>query len=254
MSKSFDYDRSNVSAVYDTSRALPRSVIDLWLDAIAELIDHDVNKVLDLGCGTGRFSIPLANRFSAEVLGVDPSSKQLDIAHSSVGANDSVTFLQGTADNIPLQQSVDLVFLSMAYHHIPEKQKALSEIARVIVPGGSFVIRNATVEDIDHNVLFDFFPEAREIERDRMPTMENLLSEVEQAPFRLVKSTPLHQRFASSYMEYYEKISQRGLSALRMISDEQFNDGLSQFRRFCEKQKSDKAVVERFHLFVFARS
>ena len=254
MSKPFDYDRSNVDAVYDKSRALSSSTIDLWLDAIAASIDHEVHSILDLGCGTGRFSVPLARRFSAKVLGVDPSSKLLDVARSSVGTTEEVTYLEGTAQDIPLQVGVDLVFMSMVYHHLSDKRKACSEIARVTVPSGYLVIRNATVEDIDHNELFHHFPEARRIERERMPAASRLVSEVEQAPFRLLQNMAIHQSFASNYHEYYEKVSRRGLSALQMISDEQFNDGLARFRRFCEKQKSNKAVLERFHLFLFERT
>jgi predicted RNA methylase len=46
--------------------------------------DFQGNSVLDLGCGTGRFAEPLAQYFSARIIGIDPSIKMLTTARENI--------------------------------------------------------------------------------------------------------------------------------------------------------------------------
>lgn len=254
MPESFDYDGSNVDEVYDTARALSNEVIELWLDALASSMNRKIEKILDLGCGTGRFTAALAKKFSAKVTGVDPSFKLLKVARERDATEKRITYLVGTAESIPCTEPFDLIFMSMVYHHLPDTGQALAEMARLLSPSGILAIRNATAEDIDYNELFQFFPEARRIEQERMPAADHLILEVEKGPFRLLNNVTVLQRFASDYREFYNKIRKRGLSAFQMISDDDFQKGLNVFKRYCKAQKKDKTVHERFHLFVFERT
>src|SRR5436190_22356440 len=71
-----DYDATEIPAGYDRGRDHGPEVLDLWMNAIAShLGGQSINTILDLGCGTGRFSEALAIRFDAEVIGIDPSKK-----------------------------------------------------------------------------------------------------------------------------------------------------------------------------------
>lgn len=76
-----DYDLTNIPAGYDRGRDHGPEVLDLWMNAVeSHLEGQTVTRILDLGCGTGRFSEGLAVRFSAEVIGLDPSTKMLERA------------------------------------------------------------------------------------------------------------------------------------------------------------------------------
>ena len=63
----------------------------------------------------------------------------------------------------------------------------------------------------------------------------------------------LEQVFAQNYQEYYEKIGKRGLSALALISDKDFESGLKGFKRYCEQKPMNTKVCEGIHLFVFQK-
>lgn len=79
-----DYDRTSIPAVYDRGRDHGPEVLNLWMTVIESHVDGgSVGTILDLGCGTGRFSEGLASRFGARVVGVDPSEKMLDQARGS---------------------------------------------------------------------------------------------------------------------------------------------------------------------------
>jgi ubiquinone/menaquinone biosynthesis C-methylase UbiE len=111
------------------------------------LIDKYVkekDKVLDLGCGNGRFS-----EFFLDYLGVDSSQELIDIAREN---NPSKNFLVADALNLPLtDQSFDLIFSVSVLHHIPSKRlrsKFLQESKRVLKPGGTMIL---TVWDLWSN-------------------------------------------------------------------------------------------------------
>lgn len=105
-------------------------------------------KVLDFGCGIGG-SMPYFQRLlpSAELTGVDVSEKSLDIARTRFPGLASYRSFDGRV--LPFgSDTFDVVFTACVFHHIPEEQHVslLSEIRRVLTPGGIFFI-------FEHNPL-----------------------------------------------------------------------------------------------------
>src|SRR5438874_10204329 len=70
-----DYDKQ--SAVYDKGRTLPPEAIAQWMVTARRHAGDGVQRILDLGCGTARFSAALADAFDADVVGLEPSSGML---------------------------------------------------------------------------------------------------------------------------------------------------------------------------------
>jgi hypothetical protein len=71
--------------------------------------------------------------------------------------------------------------------------------------------------------------------------------------FALISHRTIQQLFASSYAEYFEKISRRGLSALIAISDEAFQSGLQRFQHWANMQSRGQPVYEPVDLFIFQK-
>lgn len=99
--------------------------------------------ILDVGCGTGVFLEVLKQKYpNVKAVGVDPDKKALKIACKRL-ADEGIELKESFAESLPLgDQSVDIVFSSLAFHHMPSviKQKAIQEIHRVLRPGGKVVI------------------------------------------------------------------------------------------------------------------
>lgn len=98
--------------------------------------------VLDYGCGNGDFSIKIATR-GAHVFGIDISSKLIEQARASaaeVGCKSgTVEFLVGDANHTQFRDATfDYVVGNGTLHHL-DLEKALTEIARVLKPGGKAV-------------------------------------------------------------------------------------------------------------------
>src|SRR5215207_5763516 len=97
-----DYDKTDIPAGYDRARDHGPEVTALWMNAIATYLGgYPVKRILDLGCGTGRFSEALAARFNADVIGLDPSLKMLELAREKQ-RDERVQYQHGHAETIPL--------------------------------------------------------------------------------------------------------------------------------------------------------
>ncbi|HYH85452.1 MAG TPA: class I SAM-dependent methyltransferase [Pyrinomonadaceae bacterium] len=248
------YVEIETASRYDSARALLQQTMTLWLEALKSSIPEDaVKKILDLGCGTGRFSAALGEAFGCGVVGVEPSAAMLDVAKSRSAPN--VEWRRGEAESIPLaNESVDLVFMSQVFHHFAEPRQALQEIGRVLTPAGYLAIRNGMREQNAELEWLRFFPEAVEIENKRTPSRQEITELVCAQSFELISQRTIRQLFASSYEEYCEKISRRGLSALIAISDEAFQSGLVRFRHWANSQPRDLPVYEPVDLFIFQKN
>jgi SAM-dependent methyltransferase len=100
--------------------------------------------VLDLGCGTGRFTIAVA-RAGHRVTGVDPAAASLDVARAKPGA-ELVTWIEGSAQDIAdLADLADAAFdRAFLTSHVAQFlvddgawRATLTALARVVVPGGT---------------------------------------------------------------------------------------------------------------------
>jgi ubiquinone/menaquinone biosynthesis C-methylase UbiE len=109
----------------------------------------------DLGCGTGLVSSALAP-FVARVIAVDSSAAMLQAARKRLHGFDNIDLRRGELEALPVDDAkLDAATLMLVLHHIPEPPRALTEVARVLKPGG-------------HAVIVDMLPHDRESYRQQM--------------------------------------------------------------------------------------
>jgi SAM-dependent methyltransferase len=225
------------------------------MDAVARHVPEDgVSRIIDVGCGTGRFIGGLARRYSAKVYGLDPSRKMLSVACREV-REPKAALLQGRAEALPFRAAcIDLAFLSMSYHHIAGKDEAAEELRRVLRPQGSVVIRTATRELMDTYLWGRFFPSALELDIARTPSRGEIPNTCARHGLALQGHEVLDHPFAGNLGEYADKIGMRGLSPLRMISDGEFDEGMRALRKHCSAHDSGEPISEKIELFVFGNA
>jgi SAM-dependent methyltransferase len=101
-------------------------------EAIDWLLPRGARNVLDLGAGTGKLTVRLVER-GLDVIAVDPIPEMLEVLSNSLPETPA---LLGTAEEIPLpDDSVDSVLVAQAWHWF-NPERAITEIARVLRPGG----------------------------------------------------------------------------------------------------------------------
>jgi len=109
------------------------------LRALAGLLDSE-EVVGDLGCGTGQVSQWLAP-FSDRIIAVDASMEMLRAARERLSGHRHVEIRQGSLEKLPIQNAeLDVAFLLLVLHHVPEPKRALAEAARALKPGGRLLI------------------------------------------------------------------------------------------------------------------
>jgi ubiquinone/menaquinone biosynthesis C-methylase UbiE len=96
-------------------------------------------RILDIGCGTGRLLRKAALRWPAAKLGgVDPAAGMVTEARRLTPQAD---FQVSLAESIPLpDDSVDLVLSTMSFHHWQDQGQGVKQVGRVLHPGGIFVL------------------------------------------------------------------------------------------------------------------
>jgi len=93
---------------------------------------------IDIGCGSGAFSERIVERCApAAVQGIDPSEGQLAFARTRSAAR-FAQFRQGDAMALPFADaSFDVAVMALVIFFVPDPVKGLSEMARVLRPGGT---------------------------------------------------------------------------------------------------------------------
>lgn len=98
-----------------------------------------IRQVLDIGTGTGDFISILKETFpEANIFGVDPNTESLESARKNYP---DVFFSEMTADKLDFPDfSFDVASISMALHHLPDVQKSLHEMQRIVKPNGWIIV------------------------------------------------------------------------------------------------------------------
>jgi demethylmenaquinone methyltransferase/2-methoxy-6-polyprenyl-1,4-benzoquinol methylase len=136
-----------IAARYD----LVNRVISLGIDqswrrkTVRALALEPGHRVLDLATGTADLAIQVARTEpGVVVVGLDPSSKMLEVGRAKVERGElsaRVTLVQGDAQALPFETgSFDSVCIAFGIRNVPDRGKALREMARVTRPGGHIAI------------------------------------------------------------------------------------------------------------------
>ena len=247
-----NYDDSKIPEVYNRGRDHGPAFLKQWMDVLAFHFNGlPVRDILDLGCGTGRFSPALAAQFDANVFGLDSSRKMLNEAKDRI-ANDRVCYACGTAEAIPLRaESVDVIFISMVFHHFTDPNGVALECRRVLRKHGRLCLRTASAEQIPAYPYLPFFPTSRILLDQRLPSIAFQRAVFQSAQFRVLFEGLIRQQIAQDFSEYADKLSLRADSILRDLNDADFESGLDVVRSHAASPQGKRPVVEPIDFIVF---
>jgi ubiquinone/menaquinone biosynthesis C-methylase UbiE len=100
------------------------------------IVPAATGRVLEIGIGSG-LNLPLYSPSVLHVVGLDPSPRLLEMARGAQRRNLPVDFIEGSAEGIPLEKaSIDTVVTTWTLCSIPDADRALREMHRVLKPAG----------------------------------------------------------------------------------------------------------------------
>ena len=202
-------------------------------------------RVLDVGCGTGRLAVALAER-GARVWGVDPSEAML--AEAKAHAEGKIALKRASAEALPFKDGWFEAMVFRLVIHLLDRPRAFVEAARVLAPGGRIVIATFAPESLGRFWVSRVFPAIVDIDRARFPTEEDLKRELTGAGFEHARTRRLPQSGRLGREDALERIRGRYISTLRMLDEEALVQGLAR----AERELSDVVEDEREWLVVVA--
>jgi arsenite methyltransferase len=142
---------------YDSEiiEALPETVINSYCGVGNPFTIGTINEgetVLDIGCGSGVDTIFAAKMTgpAGKVVGIDLMPEMLQRAKENLkSANlDNVTYQEASADKLSFpDENFDVVISNGVFNLVPDKARALSEVFRVLKPGGRLMIADQILID-----------------------------------------------------------------------------------------------------------
>jgi len=138
MEKVNDYDKFAEKRHYEVTKGMKKSLKFAEKPMMISMLPNiKGKKVLMLGCGTGEEKLILEKYSPSKLVGIDISSKSIEIAKASY---DDCEFYVGNMLELPFQEEeFDFIYSSLAVSHIEDKDKVFKEIYRVLKPNGAFL-------------------------------------------------------------------------------------------------------------------
>lgn len=194
----------NIGISYDSTRKADEYIVN----RIIEFLDLPFgSKVVDIGCGTGNYTIALQQK-GFNMCGVDCSQEML---RKAIVKCSTVEWVLSKAEDLSLNnQTFDGAICTLAIHHFDSIKAAFSEIYRVMRKG-KFILFTCSHEQLRHYWLYEFFPDVIEQITTYMPDISVVSETLISAGFTVDTIEPyfisddLQDNFLGSQKRHPEK-------------------------------------------------
>jgi len=199
---------------------------------------HNASKVLEVGCGTGRW-LRLLNELGCEYAGFDYSAGMLAIAREQLDGD----IREGSAESLPWgDASFDCVQIVNAFHHFPEKEASLREAYRVLKPGGAILLIGLDPhEESGSWFIYDYFPEALKADLVRYPSRAQQVEWLGNVGFEEpATATAEPVKFSVTYETAMEQgiLNHSFTSQLTVLTEDEYAAGMDRIRNAAKADNS----------------
>ncbi len=175
------YDR--IGRTYDTTRKADPDI----MRCLARLLNfHIGSRYLDVGCGTGNYTVALQN-LGAKMCGLELTSTMLAKARLK---SDRVHWIQGNVESMPFpDRCFDGAIATVTIHHWKSLRPGFDEIFRTM-RAGRFVIFTGDHAQMNGYWLKEYFPRAIDASLQQMPSAASVVQELTLAGFTDIGTEP----------------------------------------------------------------
>lgn len=240
MPREVDYD-GEIAEAYERGRSLSAEALSTWRAAVEPHIPA-AGAIVDIGAGTGRFARPLSTVSQTKVIAVEPAT---GMRSARADADADVAWVAGSAEALPLSAaSTGLAWSAFTTHYL-DLDQAAAEIARVLRPGGRALIWHAFPDVFDDLEWFRWFPTARAIDEQRMPSASSVERAFESRGLEFAGRSDHAMQITPDLAALSDRLAHRSISTLRLIPDDEFHDGLARLRAAVANHKYAGPVMVR---------
>jgi ubiquinone/menaquinone biosynthesis C-methylase UbiE len=190
-------ERAPASTLPDLANRAQEATTEYHLEALGLTAEEHL---LDIGCGAGAPAVQMARRSGGRVTGINVSRGQLAQATEraqAAGVADRVSFQYGNALALDFaDESFDAATAIEVFAHLSDRQRAFNEAARVLRPGGHFLVSEFTLRGTPTPDLLAAFQHTWESALPGTPAQTMEMAQI--AGFELVKAESMTQNTALS--------------------------------------------------------
>ena len=194
---------------------------------------------LDIGCGTGNYTIALADK-GLLFTGIEPSEAMLFEARKK---STSINWINGTAESIPLPDSFfDGAIATLTLHHWQSIEQGFAELFRVLKPDGKFVVFTSLPEQMQGYWLNHYFPQMLNTSIEQMPSIE----QIEQASLQTGFTLTVKEKYFIR-PELKDLFLYSGKHKPEMYFIDPVRQGISSFASLANKKEVEKGLEMLSH-------
>ncbi|HEV2038406.1 MAG TPA: class I SAM-dependent methyltransferase, partial [Candidatus Eremiobacteraceae bacterium] len=228
-----DYDAPGGAGMsYDELRPLSDFNRTLFDAAVRAIQLRPGMKVLDVGCGSGRFSSLFAQR-GAVVTGLDRSSAMLAAARAAAKGRDlALHYIQADANAGLPQDHFDAVTFFLSIQYLSLTPAFFSSLRASLAPSGTVaVVTLAHRHFIENEVLTRYFPSIPRIDLARFPSIPRLARLFHDHRFTDVSDREVVEEIASSGEALIKRVEGKYVSTLHLLDEAEFEQGVAAMRK-----------------------
>ena len=194
--------------------------------------------VVEVGCGTGRLTLPLAASTPARVLGIDAEARMLEVAQAK-DADRRVTWVRGTAYRLPVaDDAAGLVVMVMVAHLLRQRVRAFREALRILRPRGQLSVWTFTPRHVEEFYLNAYFPKIAVIDGPRFPAIDVVYAELGRAGLPQVRVEVREEQRRMPIAEVVDRVRGRYISTLAMLPALEYRIGLQRLEEMLAQDRS----------------
>jgi ubiquinone/menaquinone biosynthesis C-methylase UbiE len=216
---------------------LTRKADNYLTERLYALLNPDKSGIyLDIGCGTGNYTIEFQKR-GLNFMGIDPSTEMLVKAKEK---NDNINWRIGTAEKTDLVcESIDGIIAVLTIHHWSDLNKGFAELNRVLKNKGRIVIFTSTPIQIKGYWLNHYFPKMVNDSIIQMPSFEKVKSAMDSTGFEILAT---EKYFVKPDLQ--DHFLYCGKERPELYLNEKIRKGISSFSALANQQEVEKGVLE----------
>lgn len=243
---------------FNKKRAFHPFTLNKIVDIISKFLKGN-DYVLDLGCGSGRTLIPLAERLpNVNFLGLDISSSMISAAekYSEKRGLKNVQFIKQDMNDdkwagIPSEKRFNGIILFQSIHFASNPYELLSKTSKLLKEKGLIIIASTSHKQFFELPYCKAFPYVLEYELNRTPDTQSLILFLHSKGFGVVANQQIEAKINFRNREEIKKwLYSKPFSVLTILNENSSNEGVKKFLSMVNK----KVLVDKFSLIAFRKS
>lgn len=240
-------DLTELAAGYDAKRQMNPAEFERLLECIFHY-GKIAGRVLEIGCGTGFYLVPLAQRLlGARCYGIDITEAMLAQANAKAKEKGRGNCLLARADAhyLPFkEEAFDFLLLSQVLHYFHDRDRVAADVHRVSKQGARLLVITTSHPQLRSQIDLAFFPGISIRDVARVPSLEEIRHLFEEHGFELFAAVEFASTFrASSADTLAEWVARKPWSSYLLFSDKEFTQRLKTFTRNLKKTFGRGEVV-----------